>query len=85
MNALTNNMSFLGIVNIWQVLVLGYTNGNKAGLDLYIKDLCNKDEGNHSYLGETYELPIGINKRSEEAYNYLAGSLNFKIKEIEVY
>ena len=48
--------------------------------------VCNNNN-NYSYLGNNgyYELPEGIKQSSPEAYSYLAGEQNFKIKEMEVY
>ena len=34
---------------------------------------------------DIYELPEGIEKETNESQTYLAGSYNFKVKEIEVY
>ena len=38
-----------------------------------------------SNLGTSYELPAGIVYGSDEAKSYLAGSYNFKLKELEVF
>ena len=49
--------------------------------------VCNNNSHNYSNLGDNgyYELPEGIKQSSPEAYSYLAGEQNFKIKEMEVY
>ena len=36
-------------------------------------------------LGTAYELPAGIVKGSNEANTYMAGTKNFKLKELEVF
>eukprot|EP00347_Sterkiella_histriomuscorum_P021316 403334427 len=45
--------------------------------DQFIESVCQ--------LGGTYSLPEGCDYQSDQANNYLAGSLHFKIIEIEVY
>jgi hypothetical protein len=56
------------------------------GLDLCIEDKNSKNKS-YSNLGDslrTYEWPPGC-KSKEEANEYLAGSNEFTIKEIEVF
>ena len=52
-----------------------------------IKDDCNININSNSYLGNNgyYELPQGIQPKTKEAHSYLAGSLNFKVLEMEVF
>ncbi len=56
--------------------------GEDGGFRVY-----NNNSSNCSNLGNNgyYELPEGIKQNSQEAYSYLAGEQNFKIKEMEVY
>ena len=56
------------------------------GIDLCIEDKNSKGK-TFSYLGSsdrTYEWPPGCESK-EEANKYLAGSIEFTIKEIEVF
>lgn len=39
----------------------------------------------YSKLGESYELPQGLEKGSDEAKSYLAGSQIFRVKQLEVF
>jgi hypothetical protein len=56
-----------------------------AGADLFIADKCNENFNSGSYLGETFQLPRGIQVGSTQAKEYLAGTYNFQVKDIEVY
>ncbi len=55
-----------------------------GGVDMRIRP---SDSDNKSYanLGCTYELPQGYTYGTEEAKKYLAGSYQFRIKELEVF
>ena len=59
--------------------------------DFHICDNCDQERNSHSLFGHssngTYQLEpdLGIEKDSEEAFNYIAGSQNFLVKEIEVF
>jgi hypothetical protein len=55
-----------------------------GGVDMRIRP---SDSDNKSYanLGYTYELPHGYTYGTEEAKKYLAGSYQFRIKELEVF
>ena len=53
--------------------------------DLYISNDCNINNISCSYLGNIYEAPNGHACGSIEAKNYLAGSYNFTVAEIEVF
>jgi hypothetical protein len=53
--------------------------------DLYAYDGKSNPGSSCSNLGNTYELPAGIVYGSNEAKSYLAGSHNFKLKELEVF
>ena len=55
-----------------------------GGHDLYISDDCNTNNS-YSDLGHSYESPNGYAYGSNEARNYLAGSFNFTVNEIEVF
>ena len=49
-------------------------------------DLCAFENGQgYSHLGYSYELPPGLTKNTWETDSYLAGSRQFKLKELEVY
>jgi len=56
-----------------------------GGHDFSICDIANTINSSYSNLGYTYKPPVGITYSSTEANNYLAGSYNFMIDEIEVY
>ena len=60
--------------------------GNFSGFFLE-SDCDSRTNGAWSTLGYDgyYELPEGVNKRTEEARTYLAGEFNFKVLEFEVY
>ena len=55
------------------------------GCDLFIYNDCNINTTSSSNLGYTYEAPNGYAYQSTEARNYLAGSYNFTVNEIEVF
>jgi BTB/POZ domain-containing protein KCTD9 len=55
------------------------------GCDLYTSDGKSHPASNSSNLGRAYELPAGIVYGSNEAKSYLAGSYEFKLKELEVF
>jgi hypothetical protein len=50
-----------------------------GGHDLHICDQANTNNSSYTNHGSTYEIPSGKDK------NWLAGSYNFKVIEIEVY
>ena len=53
--------------------------------DIYIDTNCNKTTQNRAAFGRHYELPDGMEYESVEANSLLAGSLYFKVKEIEIF
>ncbi len=53
--------------------------------DLYIASDCNENISSISDFGACYNLPVGMKFKSEGAQTYLAGSQNFKVKELEVF
>ena len=53
--------------------------------DLFISNDSNLNTQSSSNLGDSYKLPNGFKKESEDAKKYLAGSYFFKIIELEVY
>lgn len=55
-----------------------------GGHDLHIANGCNNGTGSYSNLGYSFAT-TNIVYGQNEAKNYLAGSYNFKVKEIEVY
>jgi hypothetical protein len=56
-----------------------------GGHDLHLCDNSNTVNGSYCNLGHTYKCPDGIAYTSNEAKNYLTGSYNFMVDEIEVY
>ena len=58
-----------------------FGNGN----DLVIYNDCNINTNSYSNLGSSYESPNGYAYQSNEARNYLAGSYEFTVDEIEVF
>jgi hypothetical protein len=56
-----------------------------GGCDLYISNDCNINTDSYSYLGYSYEAPNGYAWYSNEANNYLAGSHEFSVLEMEVF
>ena len=56
-----------------------------GGHDLYLCDNANTTNSSYSNLGHTYKPPNGITYSSTEANNFLAGSYNFMVDEIEIY
>ena len=53
--------------------------------DIYIDTNCNKTTQNRAAFGRHYELPSGIEYDTAEANSLLAGSLYFKVKEVEIF
>ena len=51
-----------------------------TGNDIRVVDRCNSTDKNYCNGNQTYELPAGVNPDT-----YIAGTHNFKVKEIEVY
>ena len=60
----------------------GITFGN--GHDIFISDNSNSNTNSYSNLGSTYKLD-GYVDGSNDANRFLAGSYNFRVKEIEVF
>ncbi|CDW73378.1 tldc domain-containing protein [Stylonychia lemnae] len=56
-----------------------------GGCDIYISNDCNINQSSNSNLGHTYMAPQGFKKDDQFCKDYLAGSYNFKVIEIEVY
>jgi hypothetical protein len=56
-----------------------------GGHDLMLCDNCNTTNSSYSNLGYTYKCPAGITYSTTEAQNYLAGSYNFLVDEVEVF
>ncbi|CDW90176.1 tldc domain-containing protein [Stylonychia lemnae] len=61
-----------------QILQFGMT-------DIFIKDNCDERRSSSANIGSTYQLPNGIQYGTQQCEQYLAGSKNFKVLEIEVY
>ncbi len=57
----------------------------ESGYEIGINRNAHNRDDNWSDLRCTYELPDGIEYFSEKAQLYLAGSCNFKVKQLEVY
>jgi hypothetical protein len=55
-----------------------------GGHDLSIADKSNENLDSYSFLGTSY-IHEDFNKGSNEAQSFLAGSIKFKVLEIEVY
>ncbi|CDW73093.1 tldc domain-containing protein [Stylonychia lemnae] len=55
------------------------------GCDIRIYDNCNNNSKSYCNLGYTYMPPYGFKKGDQQCQNYLAGSYEFKVVEIEVY
>lgn len=53
--------------------------------DICLKDKCDKNKESHSELGISYELPVMVEPKSNEAKSYLAGAAEFSIEEYEVF
>ncbi|CDW77767.1 UNKNOWN [Stylonychia lemnae] len=53
--------------------------------DIYINSGCNVSQSGYSNLGGTYMPPEGLKYGEQQAKDYLAGSYQFKVIEIEVY
>ena len=63
----------------------GYNATWGGGHDIHLSDNCNTVNSSYSNLGHTYVCPSGMINGSEEAKNYLAGSYNFLVNEIEAF
>ena len=57
----------------------GPTFGCSYAYDIYIRDNCNARTDNSCWANRTYQLPAGAGD------DFLAGSTNYSVKEIEVY
>jgi len=55
-----------------------------GGHDLYLCDNCNSTNSSYSNLGYTYALD-GYTYGNQDIKDFLAGSYNFTVVEIEVY
>ena len=53
--------------------------------DICISNHSNISQKNICNLGWSYEAPNGLKKNSNLSKAYLAGSINFRLKEIEIY
>jgi len=56
-----------------------------GGFDLYICSEANKYSYSYSNIGNTYKAPLGTSYGKPNAKNFLAGSDNFILKELEVF
>ena len=54
------------------------------GADIAIYDNCNQTN-NYTNFPLSYYGPNGVTSRTTETDNYLGGSRNFKVKEIEAF
>jgi hypothetical protein len=63
----------------------GYGPTFGGGHDLYICDNANTTNSSYTNLGHTYKAPVGTTYGQNDAMNYMAGTYNFMIDEIEVY
>jgi len=50
-----------------------------------ICDNCNTVNTSYTNLGHTYKCPAGITYGTTEANNYLTGSYNFLVEDVEVF
>jgi len=55
-----------------------------GGHDLYLCDNCNTTNSSYTNLGYTYTLE-GYTYGNQDCKDFLAGSYNFTVSEIEVY
>ena len=56
-----------------------------GGGDIHIADNCNQNQSSETTFTSSYYGPEGTKSVTEETQKYLAGSYNFKVKEIEVF
>ena len=56
-----------------------------GGWDLHISGNCDENYYSYSNLGDTYNLPDGYINGTEQTRSLLAGSINFKCDEYEVF
>lgn len=56
-----------------------------ANSEIYICNDCDKNNSSTSNIGKTYKAPEGITFNTDQSKNYLAGSYNFKVKEVEAF
>ena len=54
-------------------------------MDLRLFNKCNVSVSNFSEIGDSFQLPQGIKKDSEEANQFITGIEEFTIDEIEVF
>ncbi|CDW72897.1 UNKNOWN [Stylonychia lemnae] len=59
--------------------------GGGISNDIAIQNDCNNNSNSLCSLGGTYQTPFGFNKEEQFVKDYLGGSYNFKVMEIEVY
>lgn len=55
-----------------------------GGMDLHLADQCNSNSNSYCNLGHSYYLP-NIAFGTEQAKNYLCGSAQFTVDEMEIY
>jgi hypothetical protein len=56
-----------------------------GAFDIFISDQSNCNDSSFSNLGQSYALPPGFTVNTDPAKSFLAGSLKFKVEEIEVF
>ncbi|CDW86247.1 UNKNOWN [Stylonychia lemnae] len=71
-------------VNHHQDYLMAFGNGSN-GSDIYISNDCNNNNSSYCCLGGTYMPPQGFKEGDQQAIDYMAGSEDFKVIEIEVY
>jgi hypothetical protein len=53
--------------------------------DIYLCEDCNNNNDSYCNLGKSFEVPEELTDNEDEAKIYMAGSIDFKVKEIEVF
>ena len=56
-----------------------------AGHDIILYNDCNNNNNSYCNPGNSYEVPVGLTYNTDPSKNYMAGTYNFKVKEIEVF
>ena len=56
-----------------------------GGCDIRLDKDCIKNDSSYCNLGNTYEAPAGMTVATDPCKNYLAGSYNYKVREIEAF
>ena len=54
-------------------------------MDLRLYNNCNVSNKNFTEVGDSYALPDGIERNSDESISFIAGIENFTVDELEVY